>query len=183
MAERIAKQLDQLARTDELTSLPNRRSWDHELARAEEWLRHNEDALTCAMFDLDQFKEYNDALGHAAGDQLLREAAQAWRAAADADCYLARYGGEEFAMLLPGRNLAAAEELLERLRLATPEGITVSIGCAQHEPGQSLESTLAHADAALYAAKSRGRNMVLGIAYQRPGPMTIDVDGISLPVQ
>lgn len=86
-------------------------------------------------------------------------------------------------MLLPGRNLAAAEELLERLRLATPEGITVSIGCAQHEPGQSLESTLAHADAALYAAKSRGRNMVLGIAYQRPGPMTIDVDGISLPVQ
>jgi len=177
------QELDQLARTDELTSLPNRRSWDHELARTEEWLRHNKDALTCAMFDLDLFKDYNDALGHAAGDQLLREAAQAWRAAADVDCYLARYGGEEFAMLLPGRNLAAAEELLERLRLATPEGITVSIGCAQHEPGQSLESTLAHADAALYAAKSRGRNMVLGIAYQRPGPMTIDVDGISLPVQ
>ena len=160
------RQLDALARTDELTRLPNRRSWDYELRRTQDWADETGRPLTLAMLDLDLFKAYNDEYGHAAGDALLRAAADAWSTYVPVGGYLARYGGEEFAMILPDCDLVQAELVLEDIRVATPAPMTVSIGCAQWGPGDNMATTLAHADAALYAAKDKGRNRVLGY----PGP-------------
>ena len=98
----LLDRLERMARTDELTGLTNRRAWDLELAR--ELVRADRDdaPLAIAMLDLDRFKDYNDRLGHQAGDRLLKEAAGAWRGVLRETDLLARYGGEEFAIALPG---------------------------------------------------------------------------------
>jgi diguanylate cyclase (GGDEF)-like protein len=161
----IQRQRDQLAsfaRTDALTGLPNRRSWDHEVRRAEAWADQLSRPLVVAMLDLDHFKTVNDRDGHQAGDDMLRACADAWRQSLPQSAYLARYGGEEFAILLTDTDRARAERVLEALRAATPDGMTVSVGFAQWTPGSSVVDTLAAADAALYAAKAHGRNVVVG---------------------
>ncbi len=153
-------QLDGQARSDPLTSLPNRRVWDETLARATE-----EAAPFCvAMIDIDHFKRFNDHHGHAAGDRLLRGCALAWKSRLTHGDTLARVGGEEFAALLPDRSLAAASDLLEQLRGATPLGATASVGVAQWQPGESASAVLARADAALYRAKDTGRNQLQAAA-------------------
>lgn len=103
---------------------------------------------------------YNDAKGHPAGDQLLVRATRLWSSAVRADDVLARLGGEEFGLLLPGCTAEAAASLLQRLRFGVPDGQTVSIGIAQRRPGETAESWLAAADAALYEAKLAGRDIV-----------------------
>jgi diguanylate cyclase (GGDEF)-like protein len=157
------------ARTDALTGLPNRRSWDFELDRAASWAATTHDGLTVAILDLDRFHEFNETHGHQAGDDALREAANAWRAALPAGCYLARYGGEEFAAVLPGISGEAACILLDQVRRATPPPLTVSIGCAEHRhPGRILDA-VATADAALYTAKASGRDLVIAAGYRTSG--------------
>jgi diguanylate cyclase (GGDEF)-like protein len=116
--------------------------------------------MAVALMDLDHFKAYNDAHGHPAGDAALRLAATGWRGRLRAGDLLARLGGEEFAVLLPGASPEDAYAALEHLRRATPPGLTVSIGFAGHVPGDTGESLLARADAALYAAKRAGRDRV-----------------------
>jgi diguanylate cyclase (GGDEF)-like protein len=155
-----ATQLTALAHNDGLTGIPNRRAWDLELVRAMARARRDGHALNIGLLDLDYFKRYNDQHGHQAGDLQLKTAAAAWRARLREGDLLARYGGEEFAVLLPGLTLPEAATVLDRLRLATPSGQTVSIGLAQWDATETPESLFSRADAALYEAKRGGRNRV-----------------------
>lgn len=156
-----AVQLDQHARTDALTGLPNRRTLDHQLERAVHAADLEGAPLTVAMLDLDHFKEYNDSNGHQAGDALLTTCARAWQEAAPQGSFLARYGGEEFAILLPGMDGEAAAPHLERLRIATPAPVTVSIGYFVRSAGATGDESLLRADRALYSAKAAGRDRVV----------------------
>ncbi len=153
-------ELERLARTDELTGLPNRRDWEErlptELARA----ARAEHSLCVAMLDLDRFKAFNDERGHQAGDRLLAEAADAWLGVLRPYDMLARYGGEEFSLLLPDVDADDATALVERLRAGTPEGETCSAGIAEWDGEESAESLVGRADAALYAAKRAGRDRI-----------------------
>jgi diguanylate cyclase (GGDEF)-like protein len=149
--------LTEIALTDELTGLPNRRAWD---ARLEQAIRTAE-PVCVAILDLDFFKAYNDDHGHQAGDRLLKEAAAAWRAELRPNDTLARYGGEEFVVLLQEDDLDVASRIVERLRAATPRGQSSSAGLARREDGEAAAALLRRADEALYAAKRTGRNRAL----------------------
>jgi diguanylate cyclase (GGDEF)-like protein/PAS domain S-box-containing protein len=150
--------LESAARTDALTGLANRRSWDDALPRALAHAARHPEPLCVALLDLDHFKHYNDTHGHPAGDRLLKEAAAAWQQLLRDDDLLARYGGEEFAVLLPDCPPDHAQQVLERLRRATPKGQTCSVGLAHAQPGEAPHALLARVDAALYAAKGAGRD-------------------------
>jgi diguanylate cyclase (GGDEF)-like protein len=157
---RLLEQLRELARTDPLTGLANRRLWDErvgiELARAARYER----PLCLAAIDLDRFKPYNDTHGHQAGDALLKAATAAWRGVLRGPDLLARMGGDEFALLLPDCDLGCAESIVSRLQGVTPggpEGVGCSAGLVRWAPGESAETVTARADAALYAAKADGR--------------------------
>jgi diguanylate cyclase (GGDEF)-like protein len=155
----LLSRLESIARTDDLTGLPNRRAWEEELPR--ELLRAKRETrpMCVAMIDLDHFKDYNDEHGHQAGDRLLKQAAAAWGEELRATDFLARYGGEEFALALPNCTPEQAIEVAERVRAATPEGETCSIGLATWDGGESAPSLIGRADTALYEAKHRGRNL------------------------
>jgi diguanylate cyclase (GGDEF)-like protein/PAS domain S-box-containing protein len=157
---RLLEQLRDLARTDPLTGLANRRLWDErlgvELARAERYGR----PLCVAAIDLDRFKPYNDTYGHQAGDALLRSATTLWREVLRGSDLLSRLGGDEFAVLLPDCDLDCARGIVERLQDVTPgggEGVGSSAGLVAWRPGEDAAAVIARADAALYAAKGAGR--------------------------
>ncbi len=148
----LVRQHVQLARTDELTGLPNRRAWEDLLGRELTRARRSHQPLVVAVLDLDKFKGYNDKRGHLAGDQLLVEASWAWQTTLRATDVLARWGGDEFGLLLPGCELDEARTLVDRLRAACPEA-PFSAGLAQWDGYSSPGELLASADAALYAVK------------------------------
>ena len=154
----LLRQLEHMARTDDLTGLPNRRYWEQQLPR--ELARGSRDGqpICVAMIDLDHFKDYNDRRGHQAGDRLLGEAAEAWGRLLRPYDMLARYGGEEFSVILPGCGIRDAELLVERLRAVTPRGESCSAGLAEWDGGEQPEALVGRADAALYRAKRGGRN-------------------------
>ena len=155
---RLVDRLARLSLTDELTGLPNRRAWNdglkRELARAD---RAGE-TICVALLDIDRFKAFNDEHGHPAGDALLRETADAWRMLLRASDLLARYGGEEFMLALPAWPLESALAVVDRLRAATPGGLTCSAGLVKSKPGETPEQVTDRADAALYEAKRCGRD-------------------------
>jgi diguanylate cyclase (GGDEF)-like protein len=153
--------LSDLAETDELTGLPNRRSWDQTIGRAVGYATRTRRPLCAAIIDLDHFKRFNDRHGHQAGDRLLKAAAAEWRTALRQTDTLARYGGEEFAVVLPGCSAEVAGAVLERLRDLTPEGETCSVGLAEWTPGESATDLVERADAALYEAKRAGRDALV----------------------
>ena len=155
----LLSRLESIARTDDLTGLPNRRAWEEELPR--ELLRAQRETrpLCVAMIDLDHFKEFNDERGHQAGDRFLKQAAAAWGEELRGTDFLARYGGEEFALALPNCSPQQAVEVAERIRSATPENETCSIGIASWDGSESAPNLLGRADGALYEAKRRGRNL------------------------
>ncbi|MCK7578782.1 MAG: diguanylate cyclase, partial [Chromatiales bacterium] len=142
-------QLEQVAMQDGLTQIPNRRHFDRKLR--EEWARltRNDQALSLLMIDIDQFKPYNDHYGHGAGDECLRQVAQALHQVLQRPMDLvARYGGEEFAAVLPETDEAGAEHLAQRLLEAVralgiehaysdvaPQ-VSISVGVATHSPRQ-----------------------------------------------
>ncbi len=150
--------LNEMAETDDLTGLPNRRAWDATIKRAVGYATRTHRTLCVAVVDLDHFKAYNDEHGHQAGDRLLKTAAARWRTALRASDTLARYGGEEFAIVLPSCSAVEARSVLERLRLVTPDDQTCSVGLAEWRPGESSLELVARADEALYAAKRSGRD-------------------------
>jgi diguanylate cyclase (GGDEF)-like protein len=159
--------LQELATTDSLTGLKNRRKFDIEIDA--EWRRaaRNETPVAVLMIDADHFKAYNDTHGHQAGDQVLVGIAicisDAVRRAGDCP---ARYGGEEFAVLLPGLSALEAFTVAEIIRLKVeqwsedPGVTTVSVGVASMTPAASSDwsDLIEAADKALYAAKANGRN-------------------------
>jgi diguanylate cyclase (GGDEF)-like protein len=159
-AELLAK-LEELARTDDLTGLPNRRAWNQELEREIARARREGAPLCIAVIDLDRFKEYNDLHGHQAGDRLLADIAALWRARLRATDVLARFGGEEFVVALQDCELENGRMLMERLRDATPAEQTCSIGLVQWNGREGPDELLARADDALYSAKAAGRNRVV----------------------
>ncbi len=154
----LLDRLARMARTDDLTGLPNRRAWDNEIGREIARARRQGSPVTIAMVDLDFFKAYNDANGHLAGDRLLKEAAGSWRSVLRETDLIARYGGEEFAIVLPGCEQEEAERLIERLRAVTPSGESCSAGVAEWDGDENAEQLLGRADRALYEAKQGGRN-------------------------
>lgn len=156
----------ELAVTDELTGLPNRRAWNTELPRTIERMRRTGDPLIVAVIDLDHFKNFNDAYGHPAGDRLLKEATAAWQDQLRSADHLARYGGEEFVLLLPDAGPAQAREVLERMRQATPLGQTFSAGIAQWNGAETSDDLTARADTALYQAKNAGRDQIVEATHQ-----------------
>jgi diguanylate cyclase len=165
---RLQLQLEELATTDSLTGLLNRRAFseraDVECRRAQ----RRGTALSVLMFDIDHFKQVNDSYGHEAGDLVLVRCAGICREQLRDVDVVARYGGEEFVVLLPDSDLASAQEVAERLRTAfadaripTEKGelrFTSSFGIAAHLHGTDIGRTLRHADEALYTAKGAGRN-------------------------
>ncbi|WP_432544943.1 GGDEF domain-containing protein [Kineococcus sp. SYSU DK002] len=151
--------LGDLARTDPLTGLLNRRSADAELERLRTRARHEGSALVVALLDLDHFKTFNDTLGHPAGDRLLVGAASAWTAALrGSGVQLARWGGEEFLLVSCGLGADRVEQLLTGLRAVVPEGQTFSAGLARWDGQEDAVHLVARADRALYAAKHAGRD-------------------------
>lgn len=160
--------IEQLARTDALTGLANRRTLDEtlrrEIARAE---RLQQD-LSVIMADLDHFKSINDHDGHITGDQVLAHAAAVFKSQLRPYDLAARYGGEEFLLVLPGTSTEGAIGVAERIRkliaeLSVPgcqRQITISLGVASWIAGEAAEAFVARADGALYNAKSTGRNRV-----------------------
>jgi len=154
-----AAALEQLARYDDLTGLPNRR----ELALALESAVADPGArAVVAVLDLDHFKRVNDAGGHAAGDLLLQDATRRWQAQLPSGAGLYRWGGEEFVVLLRGTAADDAVALLDRIRTATPAPHTVSIGVAVRRPGEPGPALLVRADEQVYRAKATGRDRLCG---------------------
>src|SRR5439155_12224375 len=135
------------ARTDELTGVLKRSAWDAELVREIARAEREATPLCVAMLDIDHFKRFNDAAGHAAGDGVLKEASTAWRLELRVTDQLGRYGGDEFLVLMPGCSLEHARDVVERLASATPSGQTCSAGVAEWNGGELTEALMARADA------------------------------------
>ena len=160
-----------VANTDALTGIGNRR---HVLGRLEQMLaalERPEDRLSVVVADLDRFKDINDRLGHPAGDAILQDFARRAQHLLRSTDTVGRVGGEEFMMLLPALGCGQAEKIVDRLhvevRLARPlhllpdDGYTFSAGIADAHAGESIEGVFRRADAALYQAKSKGRNRTI----------------------
>lgn len=159
------------ARTDELTGLNNLRAFKEQ---ADTMFAHTQRyslPLCALLLDIDHFKQINDTYGHAAGDQVLQVVAQRLKTALREADLCGRLGGEEFAVLLASTDLHEALLIAEKLRLAIQDivmpmidatlRVTISIGVARaHEDCPDTTTLLAQADAAMYQAKSSGRNRV-----------------------
>lgn len=164
--------LENLARTDPLTGLANRRAFEETMVRELASAERADHLLSLVMLDLDRFKEYNDRRGHQAGDSLLREVAAAWLAELRPSDTLVRFGGEEFIAVLPACETAVAAAIADRLRRHVPGGETVSAGVATWDRSETMTDLVARADAALYAAKRLGRDRTETAAatVRRPPP-------------
>lgn len=155
-----------LARRDPLTGLPNRRMFYAEGALALAQAQRHREPCTAMFVDIDHFKQVNDALGHKAGDALLRAVAEALRAHVRNSDIVGRLGGDEFALLLPGMTgeaaAAYAQDLHRRLQETMAERrfpVTFSIGLASFRRApHNIDTALAQADALMYEAKRGGRN-------------------------
>jgi diguanylate cyclase (GGDEF)-like protein len=164
---RQSAELERLASTDSLTGLPNRRVWEDALPRELARSLRTGSPVSIAILDLDHFKYYNDTHGHQGGDLLLKEIAALWPSELRESDLLARYGGEEFALLLPDCGTADIEPVVEKVRLATPSGVSSSAGAAVWDGVEEPEELIRRADDALYAAKRGGRDRTV-VAGQGP---------------
>lgn len=165
--------LHEIAETDELTGIANRRRLLEGLHQEFDRAGRHGSPLACIMLDIDHFKLVNDTHGHQAGDLVLRALASAMRSGLRSYDLPGRLGGEEFLAVIPGLDREGAAGLAERLRTSVaaalrewpgmPEGLslTVSLGVTARDPGDATaEDMLKRVDAALYAAKARGRDRV-----------------------
>ena len=166
-------QAERLSTTDSLTGISNRRAFDNALQDEIQRARREQNILSLILIDVDRFKNYNDARGHQAGDDVLRQVAriieQSTRRGTDKSC---RYGGEEFAVLLPNTDITHAARIAEAIRaqleaeqIVHPDSdvgphVTISLGVSAMVPNDrnAGETLLSVADRALYRAKTAGRN-------------------------
>jgi diguanylate cyclase (GGDEF)-like protein len=169
-------ELEKLSVTDPLTGLYNRRHLMGTLATEVQRSRRLRRSFTVLLADVDKFKQYNDTHGHLAGDAALVKIAEIFRRTTRAVDCVARYGGEEFVVMLLECPIATAALVAERIRNRVAEQdlgagkLTVSIGLAEYpDGGDTPEELIATADAAMYQAKSSGRNQVVvaGVMQQR----------------
>jgi diguanylate cyclase (GGDEF)-like protein len=170
---RLREALRAQAIRDPLTGLFNRRYMEESLTLEIRKAEHMRSPLSCIMVDIDFFKKYNDAWGHAAGDSLLRALATFLRDQVRSSDIVCRYGGEEFTLILPNASLEIAKQRAEGIRakvsLLRIEGhgderasVSLSLGVACYpEHGMSAEFVMRAADLALYQAKREGRNRVV----------------------
>ncbi len=168
--EQELAQVSNLVREDQLTGALNRRGMDEafsrELARADRLGT----PMSIGLLDIDHFKRLNDGLGHQAGDEALKHLSKVVRGLLRPTDILARYGGEEFLILLPNTGVEEAEHILQRIQRELTRQffmhgnervlITFSAGVAERRDAESEKAMLARADAAMYSAKSMGRNRV-----------------------
>lgn len=167
--ESVLVQANEIAHTDSLTFLPNRRQIIADLQRKVAFCDRHRKPLTIFMLDIDNFKQVNDSLGHAVGDRVLRALAGHLLKSIRGVDEAGRYGGEEFIILLPGTTEKSASKIAERLLTSIREliiavdqqvvKITVSIGIAEYRIGEeSWDQLLERADRAMYKSKENGRD-------------------------
>ncbi|MDH4989548.1 diguanylate cyclase [Aquamicrobium lusatiense] len=182
--KRLRDQLAEMAVTDALTGLSNRRRMEQKLNAETERLAQSEDWLSVLLIDIDFFKQFNDTYGHLNGDRCIVMIASALkRALTRASDLSARYGGEEFACVLPGADAAAALTMAEEIqvqvgalniphaRSTVSPNVTISIGIAtgRCQPGMTPDKWIAHADQQLYRSKASGRNTITAITFGTSG--------------
>lgn len=187
--KRMRDELAELAVTDALTGLSNRRRLEQSLKLETARLSRRADWLSLVMLDIDFFKQFNDTYGHPAGDRcIVMVAAALNRAVHRAADLTARYGGEEFACVLPGVELegamVVARNILDQVHsLEIPHGrssaapcVTVSVGVATAicMPGMTPELWINAADHQLYLAKAAGRNNVIGTIFDAAAGVPVD---------
>lgn len=168
--------------TDPLTGIANRKAFDNDLRDAIAQVRKSCEPLTLLMCDIDHFKAFNDTWGHTTGDQVLRLVAGCLSENVKGRDTAARYGGEEFAVVLRNTDLDDAVRLANQIRLYVERKklvkkstgdilgrISISIGVAQLNPGDTQVAFIQRADTCLYAAKNAGRNCVVSDSRQTLG--------------
>ena len=162
------RQVEQLAVTDTLTETYNRRKFDEVVGHAHGQAEDGKAPFSLIMFDIDHFKKVNDRFGHSVGDQVLQSLCRLIRGMVRQGDLLIRWGGEEFLLLLPATQIEAAGPFAERIRLeveqeefSTAGQITISLGVAQLQSGDSIDTLIKRVDSALYKAKQEGRNRVV----------------------
>ena len=179
--ERAEQRNYEMAMSDVLTGLPNRRAITEELERGVSRARRDGEMVGVLLLDIDHFKRVNDGFGHQAGDVVLRSVAKAVRARLRGHDHVGRFGGEEFLIVLPGEDLAGAVTVAESLRQcveSTPVhwgaqriAVTVSIGVrgGMVTGAETADTLVGNADAAMYRAKQGGRNRVCSDAERGEG--------------
>ena len=163
----LISELDQLARTDELTGAWNRRRFEETVETEMDRLRRYGQRLSLMILDVDHFKKINDLYGHSIGDQVLIDLSNTIRSSLRVSDSLTRWGGEEFIILCPNTTAETVSKLAERLRKEVSSiefqkvgNITLSFGVAECGAEETWEQWLHRADEALYLAKSGGRDRV-----------------------
>ncbi|HZP09556.1 diguanylate cyclase [Methyloceanibacter sp.] len=187
-AERIAsmqRELIRLATIDPLTGLCNRRGFFEQASEACARTAPPDGSVSAIILDIDNFKQINDAFGHETGDEAIRACARATRME---QAVTGRLGGDEFALILEKKSLPQAVEIAESLRVRLAEKpfdtgkgrirLTCSLGVGEGRAGDTVDQILARADMALYDAKTRGRNCVVGNSAMVPVRSAIVTDGI-----
>lgn len=178
-----SEMLEKIATTDSLTGAGNRRAFDEKLREVTQRLsRDPVQKCTVAVFDIDHFKRINDQFGHAEGDRVLQLFAELVSHRIRATDSFFRFGGEEFALVLDTVDASNANRFAEMLsreleKIEWPQAelrVTVSAGIAQYASGDTASSWLKRADAALYQAKTGGRNrsIIAGTASERPSMLS-----------
>lgn len=161
---KLNAELNELAITDNLTHLKNRRFFEERLLFLLDLFERERVPFSICMIDVDQFKRFNDTFGHLAGDFVLKELAKIMESHTRNDDLVSRFGGEEFIILLPSVGVDVAQDVIERLRMAVESHewidrqVTISCGLTECRAGDNQESILARADEALYQSKENGRN-------------------------
>lgn len=174
--EELNKNLDQVrseSRTDGLTGIHNRKSFDEHLKSLTDQAVETGSEVCLLLGDIDHFKKFNDTYGHQTGDQVLRLVARSIKNNVKGRDVPARYGGEEFAIILPHTNLRdtvklgdyireviQGKELVKRSTGESLGTVTMSFGAARYVAGESPQELIKRADACLYAAKRGGRNQI-----------------------
>jgi diguanylate cyclase (GGDEF)-like protein len=168
----LVRHTEELAITDELTGISNRRYFLQRMLDEATRSKRTERPFCVAIIDIDFFKRVNDEWGHECGDYTLREVTDAIKASIREQDFVARWGGEEFTLLLPETTAPGAEVIAERIRTRIAETLftygsnisfllTVTIGVAQYNEAAGIDGSIKRADDALYAGKRLGRNRVV----------------------
>lgn len=158
--EQLLARVEQLASTDPLTGLANRRAWDDRLGQELQRALRQGSVLSVVLIDLDGLKEINDSGGHSAGDRAITSAASGWRGVLRDPDFLARLAGDEFGVLLPDCPQERALEVVERLRESTTM-VEWSAGIAVWSGDEPAEMLVKRADRVLFRAKRGGRGLAL----------------------